>query len=105
MAKAMRDSGYQDVEIKEIEAEWRGPAGRAYLDELRDLHSYMPAYASLQTVERELVDRAILSLVDGQAVGGKITLRTSVISHRVPSHERDRTAQIVLGSECNRPQS
>ena len=79
MIEAMREAGLDDVRVEEIEAEWKGPAGAGYLKELRDLHSFMPAYAALDADERISVDEAILAIVDKQAVDGEIMMKTSVV--------------------------
>lgn len=79
MDKEMREAGLDDVKIEEIEAQWKGPAGPAYLEELRELHLFMPPYAALQPDKRAQVDEAILALVDKQAVDNEIVLKTSVV--------------------------
>ncbi|MGK0489947.1 MAG: SAM-dependent methyltransferase [Sphingomonas echinoides] len=79
MAKAMEDAGLLNVEVDVIEAEWTGPAGTAYLDELRDLHSYMPAYAALDAHGRDRVDEAILATIDRQAIDGRVVMKTAVV--------------------------
>lgn len=43
----MRDAGLADVKVEEIDAVWEGPAGAAYLSDLRDLHRFMGPYAIL----------------------------------------------------------
>lgn len=79
MRTAMDGSGLKDVTVEEIEAEWKGPTGAAYLEQLGDLHAYMPAYAALATDDRRRVDEAILAAVDQQTVNGEIVLKTSVV--------------------------
>lgn len=79
MRDAMTGSGLKDVAVEEVEAEWKGPAGTVYLEQLRDLHAYMPAYAALGGDDRRRVDDAILAGVDRQSVNGEIVLKTSVV--------------------------
>jgi hypothetical protein len=79
MREAMDDSGLKDVTVEEIEAEWKGPTGAAYLEQLHDLHAYMPPYAVLAADDRRRVDEAILAAVDRQTVNGEIVLKTSVV--------------------------
>jgi SAM-dependent methyltransferase len=78
MAAAMRDAGLTDVTVEEIEAVWEGPAGPAYLDELRDLHPFMGPYAALDTEARSRLDDAILAVVDRIATDNKVVLETRV---------------------------
>jgi len=66
MIEAMREAAFDDVRVEEIEAEWKGPARSGYLKEVRELHSFMPAYAALDADERISVDDAILTIVDKQ---------------------------------------
>lgn len=79
MERALLDTGLREVRVEEIEAEWKGVAGPAYIDALRDLHGYMPSYAALRPDERGQVEEAILSLVDEHAVDGQITLKTQAV--------------------------
>ncbi len=79
MEAAMRDSGLRDVKVEEIEAEWKGPTDLAYLEELRDLHSFMPAYAALEADGRARIDEAIRVEVNKQTVDGTIVLKTKVV--------------------------
>ena len=78
MAAAMCDAGLIDVTVEEIEAVWEGPAGPAYMDELRDLHSFMGPYAALDAHARSRLDDAILAVVDRIATDNKVVLKTSV---------------------------
>lgn len=79
MAQAMRDVGLADVTVEEIEAVWEGPAGPAYLSELRDLHQFMRPYAMLGPDVRARLDEAILTVVDRLAVDDRLILATSVV--------------------------
>lgn len=79
MAQAMRDAGLADVKVEEIEAVWEGPAGPAYLSELRDLHPFMGPYAMLGPDLRAKLDEAILTVVDRLAVDDRLVLATSVV--------------------------
>lgn len=79
MDRALREAGLNDVRVEEIEAEWKGPAGPGYLEALRELHSFMPAYAALPADDRTRVDEAILAAVDNQTIDGTIVMKTSVV--------------------------
>jgi ubiquinone/menaquinone biosynthesis C-methylase UbiE len=79
MAEAMQDAGFVDVEVKEIEAVWEGPAGPAYLTELRDLHHFMGPYAFFDADTRTRLDDAILAIVDRIAINDRVALTTTVV--------------------------
>lgn len=79
MAQAMRNAGFVDVKVEEIEAVWEGPAGPSYLSELQDLHPYMGPYAMLGPDVRAKLDEAILNVVNGLAVDNRVVLATSVV--------------------------
>jgi SAM-dependent methyltransferase len=72
LAEELRSTGFVDVEAEEIRTTWRGPAGRAYLDELHQLHHYMAPYAALDDCERCRVEDAILGIVDEVAEGDQV---------------------------------
>jgi SAM-dependent methyltransferase len=78
MATAMGDAGLIDVTVEEIEAVWEGPAGPAYMDELRDFHPFMGPYAALDRDARSRLDDGILAVVDRIATDNKVVLKTSV---------------------------
>lgn len=77
LAKEMTQANLSAIEVEEIETVWEGPAGHAYLDELRDLHSYMGAYAQLDSDQRRRVDEAILEVINGLASGNTVILRAT----------------------------
>lgn len=79
LAKEMTQANLSDVEVEEIETVWEGPAGQAYLDELRDLHSYMGVYAELDSDHRQRVDAAMLEVIDGLASDARVVLRATAI--------------------------
>ncbi|MBL6081221.1 hypothetical protein JMJ56_24810 [Belnapia sp. T18] len=72
-------AGLSAIEIEEMDAVWEGPAGPAYLDDVRELHGYMGAYAMLGDEERRRVNDVILQVVDRIATGDRIVLRSPVI--------------------------
>jgi SAM-dependent methyltransferase len=79
LAEELRVVGFVDVEVEEIQTVWHGPAGRAYLDELHDLHRYMAPYAALDDRERGRVDDAILAIVDDVAEGDQVRIAAPVL--------------------------
>jgi SAM-dependent methyltransferase len=79
LQRAMSQAGLTGVEVEEIEAEWVGPAGRAYLEELGELHSFMGPYAQLEPETRLRVDDEVLRIVDRLAENGAIRLVTKVL--------------------------
>ncbi|MGV6871967.1 class I SAM-dependent methyltransferase [Pseudochelatococcus sp. B33] len=79
LATELQSVGFVDVRVEEIQAVWRGPAGRAYLDELHDLHRYMPPYAALDDQDRRKVDDAILRIVDDVAEGDRVRIVSPVL--------------------------
>lgn len=79
LAKEMAHAHLSAIDVEEIETVWEGPAGHAYLDELRDLHSYMGVYAQLDSDQRRRVDAAILEVIDGLASGNTVILRATAV--------------------------
>lgn len=79
LADEMKNVGLPFVEVEEVQTVWEGPSGRAYLDALKDLHGYIGVYAQLDNDQRPRVDAAILDIVDGLAVDGKIILRATAV--------------------------
>jgi ubiquinone/menaquinone biosynthesis C-methylase UbiE len=79
LAKEMTQANLSAIEVEEIETVWEGPAGHAYLDEFRDLHSYMGVYAQLDSDQRRRVDAAILEVIDGLASGNTVILRATAV--------------------------
>jgi ubiquinone/menaquinone biosynthesis C-methylase UbiE len=70
LRKELSEAGFDKVSVEEIEAIWEGPAGEAYLHELKELHPYMGPYRLLEPRERRDVDNAILSIVNKSALQG-----------------------------------
>ncbi|MBX5173377.1 hypothetical protein HJB84_26510 [Rhizobium sp. NZLR1b] len=79
LAKEMTEANLSAVDVEEIETVWEGPAGHAYLDELRDLHSYVGVYAQLDNDQQRRVDTAILEVIDGLASGNTVVLRATAL--------------------------
>jgi SAM-dependent methyltransferase len=79
LATELQSVGFVDVRVEEIQAVWRGRAGRAYLDELRHLHRYMAPYAALDDQDRRKVDDAILRIVDDVAEGDRVRIVSPVL--------------------------
>jgi|GEM_PF-256037 len=75
----MREAGLTDVSVIEIEATWEGPAGEAYLEELKELHPYMGPYRMLTSDQRRAVDEAILAILDKITWNGRVTLSSPVL--------------------------
>lgn len=75
----MEAAGFQDVLVEEIECYWEGPAGEAYLEQLRALHSYMPPYVMLSPEDKLLVDEEVVRLSQSKAVDGKLRLPSRVL--------------------------
>ena len=78
LASAFTAAGLVDVKVEEIEAVWEGPAGAAYLDELRDFHAFVAPYALLDDEAKARLDQAILAAVERRAIGDRIVLTTTV---------------------------
>ena len=79
MVAELEAAGLVDVEVVEVQAVWQGATGQAYLDELHDLHRFMPPYAALDEQARREVDQAILRTIDEYMVDGWTRLVTSVL--------------------------
>ena len=79
LAGELRESGFVDVDVREVEGVWEGPVGDAYLEETRELHSYMPPYAALEAKDRAKVDDAIRSLVSASSFDGRVSLRSPAL--------------------------
>lgn len=78
MADALVGTGLIEVEVEEIEAVWEGPAGAAYLEELRAFHPFMGPYALLDVDTKHRLDQAILAAVGRRAENDRIVLKTMV---------------------------
>lgn len=78
LASAFTGAGLVDVEVEEIAATWEGPAGAAYLEELRDFHAFVAPYALLDDDGKRRLDQAILAAVDRRASDDRIVLETTV---------------------------
>ncbi|WP_207477580.1 class I SAM-dependent methyltransferase [Arenibaculum pallidiluteum] len=79
LAAEMRSAGFADVEVEEIQAVWHGPAGPAYLEEVRALNRYMAPYVALSDDERKKVEDAILRVVGDLAVGDRLRIVAPVL--------------------------
>ncbi|WP_246798365.1 hypothetical protein [Rhizobium leguminosarum] len=75
----LKGAGLSALEIEEIEVVWEGPAGQSYLDDVRELHGYMGAYATLDDNERRRVDGAILTVVDRIATDNRVVLCSTAV--------------------------
>lgn len=75
----LEGAGLAALETEEIEVIWEGPAGQAYLDDVRELHGYMGAYAMLDDGARRRVDEAILTVVDRIATDDRVVLRSTAV--------------------------
>jgi SAM-dependent methyltransferase len=78
MQQELAKAGLGDVSVGEIEAVWEGPAGAAYLEELKGFHRFMGSYALLEADARALLDAAILEAVEGNSDDGRVRLKTTV---------------------------
>lgn len=72
-------AGLVDVRVEEVQAVWQGAAGPAYLEELHDLHRFMPPYAALDQQARRDVDQAILRIIQDYEVAGRTRMVTPVL--------------------------
>jgi len=79
MVIELEDAGLVDVHVAEVQAVWQGAAGQAYLDELHDLHRFMPPYAALDEESRRAVDQAILRTLDAYTVGERTQMASPVL--------------------------
>jgi SAM-dependent methyltransferase len=79
LAGELRECGFAGVEMHEVEGVWEGPVGDAYLEEMREFHSYIPPYAALEAKDRAKVDSAIRSLVSASSLDGRVSLRSPVL--------------------------
>jgi SAM-dependent methyltransferase len=79
LGKEMQDAGLFDVHVEETASVWSGPVGEAYLDDLRELHRYMGAYALLDDDQRRRVDEAILGVIEQFSVGDRVVIRSEVL--------------------------
>ncbi len=75
----LEEAGLVDVQVVEVQAVWQGATGQAYLDELRDLHLFMPPYAALDEQGRREVDQAILRTIEEYKVGDWTQMVTPVL--------------------------
>jgi ubiquinone/menaquinone biosynthesis C-methylase UbiE len=75
----LKEAGLSALDIEEIEVVWEGPAGLSYLDDVRELHGYMGAYATLDDNERRRVDEAIVAVVDRIAMDNRVVLRSTAV--------------------------
>jgi len=75
----LEEAGLVDVHVAEVQAVWQGTAGHAYLEELHDLHGFMPPYAALDEQGRREVDQAILRTLDAYTVGDRTHMVSPVL--------------------------
>jgi len=75
----LEEAGLADVHVVEVQAVWQGAAGQAYLDELHDLHRFMPPYAALDEQGRRDVDQAILRALDAFTAGERTHMVSPVL--------------------------
>lgn len=75
----MRASGFDQVEVRELQSTWKGPAGDAYFEETEALHRYMRPYAALDESGRAQVKSVIRSLLDERTVQGTVELSSAVL--------------------------
>lgn len=75
----LEEAGLVDVHVIEVQAVWQGATGQAYLDELRDLHLFMPPYAALDERGRREVDQAILRTIGAYKAGERTQMVTPVL--------------------------
>ncbi len=75
----LKGAGLSALEIKEIEVVWEEPAGQSYLDDVRELHGYMGAYATLDDNEHRRVDEAVVTVVDRIAKDNRVVLRSTAV--------------------------
>jgi ubiquinone/menaquinone biosynthesis C-methylase UbiE len=74
LGDGLREAGFTDVSVVEVETVWEGPGGDVYLEELKDLHPYMGPYRMLTSDERRKIDEAILTIVEAATLNGRVSL-------------------------------
>jgi SAM-dependent methyltransferase len=79
LAREMSEAGLSAVDVEEVEVVWEGPTGPAYLDDVRELHAYMGAYAMLDDDQRRRVDEAILKVIDRMVLSDRVVLRSTAL--------------------------
>ncbi|WP_454851727.1 hypothetical protein [Rhizobium binxianense] len=75
----LEEAGLSGLDTEEIEIVWEGSAGQAYLDDVRELHGYMGAYAMLDDSARRRVDDAILTVIDRIATDDRVVLHSTAV--------------------------
>ncbi|GGC60758.1 hypothetical protein GCM10010994_19240 [Chelatococcus reniformis] len=100
MRTKLKEAGPSALDIEEIEVVWEGPAGQSYLDDVRELHGYMGAYATLDEGERRRMDEPILTVVGHcNAQPGRAPLqRTSGLRHETVVTPRRPSITAARGS-------
>jgi ubiquinone/menaquinone biosynthesis C-methylase UbiE len=78
MQQELANVGLGDVSVGEIEAVWEGPAGAAYLEELKGFHRFMGPYALLEADARARLDEALLEAVERNSNDGRVRLESTV---------------------------
>ncbi len=75
----MRAGGFDQVEVRELQGTWKGPAGDAYFQETEALHRYMRPYAALDEAGRARVKSKIRLLLDEHTVREAVELPSAVL--------------------------
>jgi len=75
----MRAGGFDQIEMRELQSTWKGPAGDAYFEETEALHRYMRPYAALDESGRARVKSAIRLLLDERTAQRTVELPSTVL--------------------------
>ena len=79
LSREMTEAGFAKVRVRQIEANWEGPAGQAYLNEVQDLYRYVGPYVALDHDLRIRVDEAMRAMTTEKAIDGKLRLTSPVV--------------------------
>ncbi|MGO4113731.1 class I SAM-dependent methyltransferase [Rhizobium ruizarguesonis] len=79
VATAMQSAGFTEIKVVEFETIWKGYGGRAYLDAMRELHTYMAPYAALNDADRQKVDDAVLAIIEDYTVDSIVEIASPVL--------------------------
>lgn len=79
LAEEMRLVGFDKVEIEAVERVWEGPTGAAYVEDMRELHGYMPLFAALGPDDRSRIEDAIRTSTESAGQDGVVRLPSTAL--------------------------